>query len=100
MKIYLLLLLFILAGFMSTDVQKEIYTIDWQISADQENILGYTFSDLEYFDKDSHLPFFCKVFQLKKGESTFQFALDNAVFEEFENEKLNEYAHQFPGKQS
>lgn len=98
MKIYLLLLLFILAGFMSTDVQKEIYTIDWQISADQENILGYTFSDLEYFDKDSHLPFFCKVFQFKKDESTFQFALDNAVFEEFENEKLNEYAHQFPGE--
>ena len=51
MRKYFFLLLPILAGFTSTDVQKEIYTIDWQVSENPENTLGYTFSDAEYFER-------------------------------------------------
>ncbi len=96
MNKYLFLLLLFLAGFTSTDVQKEIYTIDWQTSADPENILGYTFPEAEFIDSESHLPYYCKIFRYEKGETGFQFTLENSDFEPFENDKLNEFSEQFP----
>ena len=96
MRKYFFLLLPILAGFTSTDVQKEIYTIDWQVSENPENTLGYTFSDAEYFEKNPHLPFFCKIVLLENQSLDFQFALENTVFEEFDNEKLSDCSLEFP----
>ena len=42
------------------------------------------------------MPFFCKIVLLENQSLDFQFALENTVFEEFDNEKLSDCSLEFP----
>jgi hypothetical protein len=80
---YLLFALIFFTGFTTNDIRREIIAIEWYLSSEPENILGYTFENAGYNGYDEQLlPLFSKIYDLENPEQDFQIVLENPVFEE------------------
>jgi hypothetical protein len=85
MNKYIILLLIVIAGFTANDVRREIIILDWQVSNEPENSLGYTFRGAGYAYPGSQIPIYFNFFETQGNHTGFRFVIENPQFEEIEN---------------
>jgi hypothetical protein len=94
--IYLLLILF--TGFTVADIQKETIFLDWHVSLEPDNRLGFTFENAGYSHPGSQAPLFFKIFSVEGPDHDYQFVLESPVFEEVEINDLASIENEIPQK--
>ncbi|HDR51405.1 MAG TPA: hypothetical protein ENN90_07260, partial [Mariniphaga anaerophila] len=85
MNKYIILLLIVITGFSANDVRREIITLDWQVSYEPGNRLGYTFRGAGYAHPGSQIPIYFTFFETQDNHTGFRFVIENPLFEEIEN---------------
>ncbi len=98
MNKYLILILILFAGFTSSDIRREVISIDWHVANDPENKLGFTFSDAGYTHPGSQIPVYFKLVNVAGAANDIQFVLENPVYEEIENKNPDEFSEIFPSE--
>ncbi len=98
MNKYIILLLIVITGFAANDVRREIITLDWQVSNEPENRLGYTFPGAGYSHPGSQIPIYFSFFETQGNHTGFRFVIENPQFEEIENPGLDFFKENIPEK--
>lgn len=96
MNKYIILLLILLTGFTPTDTRREIITINWQKTSQEENRLGLTFPEAGYANPGAQVPLFFRTFPVNNSNQDIHFILENPQFEEVEKHELQPYLAEIP----